>query len=231
MRLAIIPARGGSKGIPNKNLLTIAGRPLLGHAIQCARWAGCDVVVSTDSMSIAKEATIYGADVSQRPDYLAGDDVSSQDVLRHVLHAYRADEVAFIQCTTPMLAPEDVRGCFDKLPDYDCVTCCVPFDGVLLNGQGKLLNMRVGGSQRRQDRTAQYLITGGCWTFRPDYLNWDWMTGRIGIHLAKYPYRIEIDAPEDVELAEAVLNDLLHRHRQHDLPDRGHGLRPSAAVA
>lgn len=230
MRVAIIPARGGSKGVPGKNLLRIAGRPLLGHAIECAYKAGCDrVIVSTDCQKIRREAERWGAEVVTRPEELAGDESSSQDALRHALRGTDAEAVAFIQCTTPMLAAADIRGCLDKLPGHDLVVCCHRFDGIVLNANGRLMNMHPGGSQRRQDR-EQWIMGGGCWAFRPDYLNWDWMTGRIGIHEAEFPYRLEIDTQEDVWLAEAML-DLLHRHGQHDLPNGRHGLRTSAAVA
>lgn len=229
MRLAIIPARGGSRGVPGKNLMSIAGRPLLGHAITCCKDAVDRVVVSTDCQRILAEAEAWGADVVTQPEELAGDESSSQDALRHALQGYKASEIAFVQCTTPMLAAADIRGCLDKLPDYDIVVCCHRFDGIVLNGSGRLLNMHPGGSQRRQDRD-QWVMSGGCWAFRPDYLNWDWMSGRIGIHEAEFPHRLEIDSPDDVRIAEALI-DLFHRFGQHDLPDQRHGLRPSAAVA
>lgn len=231
MRVAIIPARGGSKGVPGKNLMTIAGRPLLGHAIACAQRAGCDrVIVSTDCDKIRAEAKRWGAEVVTRPEELAGDASSSQDALRHALQGVEAEAVAFIQCTTPMLHADDIRGCLDKLPDYDIVVCCHRFDGIVLSGNGRLLNMHPGGSQRRQDRD-HWIMGGGCWAFRPDYLNWDWMTGRIGIHEAQFPHRLEIDSPLDVQIAEAIFENLLHRHRQHDLHDERHGLRDCQAVA
>lgn len=231
MRLAIIPARGGSKGVPGKNLLTIAGRPLLGHAITKAHDAGCLVVVSTDCQAIASEARRHGAQVVVRPPELATDTASSQDVMRHVLVAnYSPSAIAFVQCTTPMLAAGDIRGCLDKLPDYDLVVCCHRFDGIVLDRAGRLLNMRPGGNQNRQQRD-HWLMGGGCWAFRPSYLNWEWMSGRIGIHEAEYPHRLEIDTPADVELAEAILGNLLHRHGQHDLQNFGHGLHGRATVA
>lgn len=231
MRVAIIPARGGSKGIPGKNLLTIAGRPLLGHAITCCQRAGCDrVIVSTQCPDIASEAKRWQAEVVTRPEELAGDESSSQDALRHALQGVYADAVAFVQCTTPLLDADDIRGCLDKLPGHDVVACCHRFDGVVIDGGGRLLNMRPGGSQRRQDRD-HWILSGGCWAFRPSYLDWGWMSGRIGICEARYPHRIEIDSLADVELTEAVLEDLFHRHGQHTLRDTWNGLRERAAVA
>jgi CMP-N,N'-diacetyllegionaminic acid synthase len=231
MRLAIIPARGGSRGVPGKNLMSIAGRHLLGHAIQCAQDAECDrVIVSTDCPKIRQESAKRGAYVVTRPEELAGDTSSSQDALRHALQGVQCDAVAFIQCTTPMLVPGDIRGCFEKLPGFDIVVCCHRFDGIVLDGSGRLLNMPAGGSQRRQDRD-HWIMGGGCWAFQPDYLNGEWMAGRIGIHEAAFPHRLEIDTQEDVWLTEAILENLLHRHGQHDLSDGRNRLRQRVSVA
>ncbi|MCZ4149531.1 acylneuraminate cytidylyltransferase, partial [Escherichia coli] len=85
--MAIIPARGGSKGIRLKNLREIGGKSLLGRAIESARSAAAvsDVVVSTDHEQIKAEALRYGARVIDRPADIAGDTASSESVLLHAL--------------------------------------------------------------------------------------------------------------------------------------------------
>lgn len=208
--LAIIPARGGSRGVPGKNLMTIGGRPLLGHAIRCCQEAGVSaVVVTTDCLQIADEADRYGAFVTTRPGELAGDASSSQDAVRHVMETRQADLIAMVQCTSPMLHKSDIRGCLDKVADRDIVVCCVPFDGLVLSAEGRPQNYRLGMSQRRQERPAQFVVNGHCWAFRPSYLQRDWLTGNVGLHLAKFPYRLEIDEPDDVELARTVIENHL----------------------
>ncbi len=85
--LAIIPARGGSKGIPRKNVLPLAGKPLIAHNIAAALASHLvtRVVVSTDDAEIAAVARDHGAEVVMRPDALAGDVARSEDALLHVL--------------------------------------------------------------------------------------------------------------------------------------------------
>jgi CMP-N-acetylneuraminic acid synthetase len=207
MRLAVIPARGGSKGIPKKNLALVGGETLLARCIRTCREV-CRVIVSTDCPDIATEAERCGAQVVCRPDRLATDTATSQDVIRHVLSHEFADEVVFAQCTSPFLHADDIRGCLEKLPTCDLAVCCVPFDGMVLDGEGKFANLAPFAPTLRQLRPPQYLSSGNCWAFRASYLDQPWMSGKVGIHLARFPYRLEIDSPEDLELA----RDLLHRH-------------------
>lgn len=106
---AIIPARGGSKGIPRKNLRRVGGIPLIGRAVLAAkgsRWVQ-QVFVSTEDAEIAVVAQQYGADVIWRPADLATDTASSESVLLHALDeierkwAKQVDVLVFIQCTSP----------------------------------------------------------------------------------------------------------------------------------
>ncbi|MGC2259479.1 MAG: acylneuraminate cytidylyltransferase family protein, partial [Candidatus Sulfotelmatobacter sp.] len=94
-RLAIIPARGGSKGLPRKNLLLLAGKPLIACTIEAARVARSlqRIVVSTESPEIAEVARQYGADVPfLRPAELADDETPTLPVLKHVLVQLEATE-------------------------------------------------------------------------------------------------------------------------------------------
>jgi N-acylneuraminate cytidylyltransferase/CMP-N,N'-diacetyllegionaminic acid synthase len=85
--LAIIPARGGSKGLPKKNILNLAGKPLIAHTIEAAIKSKCftNIVVSTDCQEIKKISLEWGAKVIDRPPELATDTASSLDVINHVL--------------------------------------------------------------------------------------------------------------------------------------------------
>jgi CMP-N,N'-diacetyllegionaminic acid synthase len=109
--LAIIPARGGSKGIKRKNLVPLAGKPLLVHSIEHARASRCvtRVLVSTEDHEIAQVAREAGAEVPfMRPDILAGDTVFDLPVLSHVLDAllelesYAPDLIVHLRPTTPL---------------------------------------------------------------------------------------------------------------------------------
>ena len=109
--VALIPARGGSKGIPRKNLVPVGGRPLLVHSIaQARRAAGIDrVFVSTEDAEIAAVAREAGAEIVERPLALAGDTASTESAITHALGQWAAqglvpDRVVLLQATSPFRA-------------------------------------------------------------------------------------------------------------------------------
>ena len=113
--LGLIPARGGSKGIPRKNLAPLGGKPLIAHTIEAARASGrlADYIVSTDDEEIARVARLYGAAVPfLRPPELADDTAKAQDVAAHALNTYdpvhRFTHVLLLQPTTPFRTNEDI---------------------------------------------------------------------------------------------------------------------------
>jgi len=120
--LAIIPARGGSKGIPRKNIRPLAGKPLIAYSIEAALQAESvnRVVVSTDDSDIVKVSKQYGAEIVWRPDEISGDKVSSELALLHVLDQlnksenYIPDFIVFIQCTSPLMLSKDIDGTFSS---------------------------------------------------------------------------------------------------------------------
>ncbi|QNE05550.1 acylneuraminate cytidylyltransferase [Croceicoccus marinus] len=135
--LAIIPARGGSKGIPRKNVLPVAGKPLIAHNIAAALASlrVTRVIVSTDDAEIAAAARAHGAEVVMRPDALASDVARSEDALLHVLdtledaEGYRPDALALLQSTSPLTPPDDIDGTLTTLEEQnaDSALAVVPF--------------------------------------------------------------------------------------------------------
>ncbi len=113
--LSLIPARAGSKRLPGKNLKVIAGIPLIAHTIEAARRSRLvdRIVVSTECPLIAAVAVEYGAEAPfLRPDDLAGDDASSEDVIRHALAELgQFDYVALLQPTSPLRVAATIDGC------------------------------------------------------------------------------------------------------------------------
>jgi YrbI family 3-deoxy-D-manno-octulosonate 8-phosphate phosphatase len=114
--LAVIPARGGSKGVPAKNLLPVGGVPLVARAVRECRAARLvtDVVVSTDDQAIATAAREAGAEVVLRPAAIAGDTATSEAAVLHAMDAHEAlhgsavDAVLLVQCTSPFIVREDI---------------------------------------------------------------------------------------------------------------------------
>lgn len=127
--LGIIPARGGSKGIPHKNLFPLLGKPLIAYSILSAKKSKhlSRLIVSTDSDTIAKVATDFGADVPFiRPQNLASDTALSVEVVKHAVHELEKqgdapyDYVVLLQPTTPLRRAEDIDAALEKLHSTKC---------------------------------------------------------------------------------------------------------------
>lgn len=122
MNVAVIPARGGSRRIPRKNIKPFHGIPILGYSIQAARLSGLfgSVYVTTDSPEIMEVAKRYGAGLVQRPEELARDDVGTQEVTAAALRALEFHQTEYACCiyaTAPLLLPDDLRIGYAMLSD------------------------------------------------------------------------------------------------------------------
>lgn len=123
MNIAIIPARGGSKRIPRKNIRLFHGKPMIAYSIEAALNSGCfdKVVVSTDDLEIAEVAKQYGAEVPfVRPDAISDDYATTMDVIHHAVQWYvnQKVEVEFVCClyaTAPFVTSEDLSKGYQKL--------------------------------------------------------------------------------------------------------------------
>ncbi|MFJ2767507.1 cytidylyltransferase domain-containing protein [Streptomyces sp. NPDC087300] len=139
--LAVIPARGGSKGVPAKNLAPVGGVPLVARAIrEClASRLVTDVVVSTDDHVIAEAARAAGAEVVLRPAAIAGDTATSEAAVLHAMDAHEAlhgaavDVVLLVQCTSPFLTREDIDGVAGAVVENgaDTAVTVAPFHGFI----------------------------------------------------------------------------------------------------
>ncbi len=143
--VAVIPARGGSRGVPRKNLRRVGGIPLVARAITSARQSQRidRVVVSTDDDEIAAVAREWGAEVVMRPESLSGDTASSESALEHALEQLSAQGVpvgvlVFIQATSPFIDPGDLDAAVGRVGDgeSDCVFSAVESWGFLWRGGG-----------------------------------------------------------------------------------------------
>ena len=123
INISIIPARGGSKEIPRKNIKIFHGKPLIAHSIEAAQSARVvdKVIVSTDAKKITDISNSFGAEVIWRPDSLATDTASSEEALIHAVDTLEKDTsieidyVFFLQATSPLRPIGLVDQCFEKL--------------------------------------------------------------------------------------------------------------------
>ncbi|MGP4010089.1 cytidylyltransferase domain-containing protein [Streptomyces sp. 4N124] len=178
--LAVIPARGGSKGVPAKNLAPVGGVPLVARAVRECRAARLvtDVVVSTDDQAIAAAARQAGAEVVLRPAAIAGDTATSEAAVLHAMDAHEAlhgssvDVVMLVQCTSPFIAREDVDGVAAAILDNgaDTAVTVAAFHGFIwrdgdegADDGGHGVNHDKSFRPRRQDRPQDFLETGAAY--------------------------------------------------------------------
>jgi N-acylneuraminate cytidylyltransferase len=220
--IAIIPARGGSKAVPKKNLYGFAGKPLIAHMIEHAKQARSvnRVVVSTDDPEIASVSRKYGSEVVWRPKELSTDTVSSELALLHVLRslqeseAYEPDIVIFLQCTSPLILPEDIDGTVKALldEDADSALTVTPFHGFLWrrNAKGKVegINHNKFRRIRRQDLKKQYQETGAIYVVkREGFLKAkNRFFGKLAMHVIPQERSFEINDLADFCINEALFN-------------------------
>jgi len=226
--LAIIPARGGSKGIPMKNIPPLVGKPMLAYNLQAAAQTPSinRIVVSTDHEEIAAVARNYGAEVVWRPAEISGDAATSESALAHVVHHlqtaenYFPDILVFLQCTSPLTLPEDIEGTIQALltNNADSALSVTPFHyflwGYDKDGEVMAINHNKYIRPRRQDRDPQYVETGAVYVMRTEgFLKANHrFFGKIAMYHMPIERRLEIDDPVDMEIAEVLLR---HQH-DHD---------------
>jgi len=219
--LAIIPARGGSKGIPGKNLKPIAGKPLLVYSIERALQAESvgRVVVSTDDAQIAEVAKNNGAEVIIRPAQISGDEASSESALLHVLdtlhdkEGYEPDLVVFLQCTSPLTLPEDIDGTVNALleTNADTALSVTPFHYFLWqegkNGDATGINHDKSVRLLRQQRQPQYLETGAVYVMRAQAFKESKhrFFGKTAVYVMPSERCLELDEPVDFEVARVLM--------------------------
>ncbi|WP_406258457.1 cytidylyltransferase domain-containing protein [Streptomyces nigra] len=227
--LAVIPARGGSKGVPAKNLAPVGGVPLVARAVRACRASRLvtDVVVSTDDRAIAEAARQAGAEVVLRPAAIAGDTATSEAAVLHALDAHEAlhgapvDVVLLVQCTSPFLVRDDIEKVAAAVAENgaDTAVTVAPFHGFVWReteetdasgessgGGGHGVNHDPSHRPRRQDRPEDFLETGAAYAmdaagFRKHGHRFFGRTELVRTDPARV---LEIDDPHDLARARAL---------------------------
>lgn len=227
---AFIFARGGSKGLPGKNIRPLAGKPLIGWAIEQALAVPAigRVIVSTDSQEIADNAKAFGAQVPfLRPIDLANDTASEIDAWRHALtflwnaEGKLPDVFISVPATAPLRLPEDIEACLEvyRNQDADLVLTVSPahrnpwFNMVSLQAGGtvELVNNPSGSITRRQDAPEMFDVSTVAYVANSDFIleGGSLFSGRV--YAVKIPVEraIDIDTLHDFEIAEFLMKKRL----------------------
>ncbi|MFC3693960.1 cytidylyltransferase domain-containing protein [Chenggangzhangella methanolivorans] len=216
----MIPARGGSKGVPRKNVRPLGGAPLIARTVAAARAARLvdAVYVSTDDPEIAAAARAAGAEVVDRPAEISGDQASSESALLHALDMIEAegdpvDVLVFLQCTSPFTTAAEIDACADAIGKNGaaCSFTASPNHGFLwgVDADGFAAGVNHDHTKprkRRQDLPPQYLETGAVYAmnavaFRAAGVRFCGPAALVSVDAAP----VEIDTEDDFALAEAML--------------------------
>ena len=223
--LYVIPARGGSKGIPHKNIKSLAGKPLIGYSIDVARQlaADDDICLTTDDPEIAATAESMGLNVPfLRPASLATDTCGTYEVLIHALDFYRDrgidyDTLVLLQPTSPMRTADDVRAAMALYsPDIDMVVTVKeaasnPYyncyetdnDGFLHISKGD------GGYTRRQDAPKVWEYNGAVYVINVESLRRMPLSAFTRRRMSVMPAErsVDLDTPVDWLIAEKLIEN------------------------
>jgi len=219
--IAIIPARGGSKGIHRKNLVDVCGKPLIAWSILQADFAVeiDEVWVSSDDDEILEIAEQYGASLIKRPLEISGDEATSESAFQHAIDfiessGARIKRVVAMQATSPLRVPSDLD-CALRLmanKDYDSLLSVTEVEdffawGVDESGFARSLNYDYRQRRRRQELDKTFLENGSFYIFTPDLLRSmsNRLGGRIGMYVMERYKSFQIDNPEDIFFCSSIM--------------------------
>lgn len=215
--VSIIPARGGSKSIPRKNIKLLDGKPLISYIINSSLASKhiSETYVSTEDEEIAKISQYFGAKIIKRPTNLSDDKTSSEDVLLHFAENVDFDVLVFLQCTSPLTKSVDIDGAIDLYlsKKYDSIlSVCDDTSGFFCGGFlwseiGESLNYNYKKRPRRQEMKKTYRENGAIYIISKEKLleNKNRLCGKIGLYVMPQKRSFEIDEPKDFELLNQII--------------------------
>lgn len=221
--LAILPARGGSKGVPKKNIRLLGGKPLISYTIEAAKGISAidRLVVSTDSAEIAEIARMCGADVPfLRPKELAGDAEPVSTAILHLLDALpEYDSILLLQATSPFRQKDDIEG-FLSFAKRNAAKVCVSISEVehspywmYTTGKGgrlrPVLEMSAEKLYQRQKLPLCYRLNGALYYAQTPYYkeHQTFLTDDTFGYVMERSHSLDIDTEEDLAMAEWLLEN------------------------
>ena len=209
--VSIIPARGGSKGIPHKNLVDINGKPLIYYSIKASLDSNVDdTFVCTDSEGIGKASVHHGAKVEMRPAYLADDIIMPDPTLLYFADKQDFDVLVFIQPTSPMIKPEYINTGLKMMEsgEYDSVFTVTEEHWIpRWNEDTEPIDWDINNRPRRQDKPKSFIENGMMYiTTRDNLLKTELRYGgKIGFVHVPLIDSFQIDTVEDLNLIRKLL--------------------------
>lgn len=218
--LAVIPARGGSKGVPRKNIKNLCGKPLIAYTILEAKKSPLieRVVVSTEDAEIAETAKIWGAEIIERPVLLAGDSIKTEPVLAHALEylqtkeKYECDAVILLSATCPLRGVDYINQAIDKFSSgrYDTLISILPVYkySYEINKTDELVPNYKERKNRQKGRKPVYLENGAIYMAKSELIRKGKIFGeKLGYILMDQKSSVNIDEPIDFIIAEEIFKN------------------------
>lgn len=223
--ISIILARGGSKGIPGKNIIDFCGKPLIVWTIeQLQQVKGIrSIWVSSDSEAILSISKACGVEIIHRPAEISGDSATSESGWLHAVETIenkmgKVDIIVAPQITSPLRESQDIELGLSDFQDQKCdsmFSCSVAEDLFFwektLDGTLRSVNYDYKNRSRRQDIPKQYIENGSFYLFKPEVLKQhnNRFGGKIGMTKMEFWKMFEIDSMEDLKMCETLMKTFL----------------------
>ena len=221
--VGIIPARGGSKGIPNKNIIDICGHPLISWSINQSISANSitSTWVTSDDIKILDISKQYGANTIKRPKSISSDNCSSESAWIHALEhinslGIKPDLVVGMQCTSPIRESHDLDQAINYFlkNKYDSLLSTVQVEDYFTWELNKdsislPLNHDVNKRKPRQKIKKTFLENGSFYIFKPDLIkkSGNRLIGKIGMYVMAKHKAFQIDNREDIKICSAIIKE------------------------
>ena len=219
--LALVPARGGSKGIPRKNVINLGGKPLILHTLEQANKSKYvdRVILSSDDDEIISVAKAAGCDVPfVRPAHLATDEATTLDVILHAIQEIKGyDYIVLLQTTSPFRTTQDIDSCIEKCISND-VTSCVsvtetdksPYWMYTINDEDVMSPLMGEATySRRQDTPVVYALNGAVYVIKCSKIKKaaPLIDKKTISHVMPKERSVDIDTMLDLKVAEMLLTE------------------------
>lgn len=221
--LAIIPARGGSKGLPGKNIKELNGKPLISYTIEAAKASQyiSRIIISTDDEAIADLAVRCGAECPfMRPNFLAQDTSRAIDAFRYTIErlenegGVKISEFIVLQPTSPLRTTQDIDSAieiFQTKKADSVISYCAEHHPVrwhkYINGEGKFENIFEDKIGNRQEERVSYFPNGAVFVFKTELIDKEqYYTENSYAYIMDRKKSIDIDTLEDFEYVEFLMN-------------------------